>query len=386
MKWAKLLVLCLFLAACQDDPSAARTLVRPTRTPVATVSLSPTAEPTNTPDQPHGDHDATMWHEPDGHHHGANPEDYAELWALYLEQTNGQEIGYPWLSSVFENVYPFPMGNHEGFKFFAEDDTGCDQTERPTDKSYTCVKSYLVLKHSMGTAHHLYTRIHSQYGVFEVCTLDLTQCGLVATGGHADYGVLHNGYKREICPLPSDPLSYPYDTPAGLNRLPYRAAINTTLLPPRTDDRNIQFWNSLGPGPGQIKNYPHLPNYILGMSWSHIDSWDYLDGTDCDDPALVVTPCADGTCPLNGTAFQVFSIRLQHLPSQRPFYGFTNVNGHIDLTCTEASPICVPLVIEATVPQGDALLGRGVHQGDCAESPCLEYDDGSRLFAPGYEE
>lgn len=350
---------------------------------VALAACEPAPHPPEPEQLRPGDHDVTVWHPPmDGHHHGADPTQFGELWELYREQT-GQEIGYAWLSSPFENIFPYPVGNHEGFKFLGESDTGCSQMDRTGD--YNCIKSYLLLVHSMGTVHHLLTRIHSNYGVFQVCTLDLSQCGLVATGGLPDYGVLHAGYKREICQLAGDPPSYPYDTLAGLNRLPYRAAVDHSLRLP-TETENIQFWNSQGPGPGQVKNYPHLPNNILGLSWSAVDSWDYMDVSDCDNLEKIVVPCPDGSCALNGTSFQVFTIRLQRLPVARPFSGFTNVDGHLDSTCKEASPICVPLIITEGVPQGDALLSRGVRQGKCDQVPCQEFDDGTQLVAPGGHE
>lgn len=389
----------LFVSCITPAPTSEPNLLAPSRTPrpsrTPVVSITPTIEatttitatiipPTPSVTPPHnGDHDVNIWHEPGfGHHHGHNPENFPELWAIYLAQT-GQEIGYPWLSKVTENVWPFPHGDHEGFKFLAETDTNCIQIDPPAENQPNCIKSYLVLVHSMGTVHHLYTRIHSNYGVFEVCSLDLSECGYVATGGLVDYGVTHAGYKREICQLPGDPPSYPYDTAAGLNRLPYRAAVDHSEKLP-TETENIEFWNSSGPGAGNIKNYPHRPNTILGLSWSAVDSWDYMDVSDCDNLELAIAPCPDGSCALNGTSFQVFAIRLQNLPSARPFSGWTDVDGHVDPTCTETSPICVPLVITDDVPLGNALLSKGVRQGKCDQVLCQEFDNGTPLYAPGF--
>jgi hypothetical protein len=389
MKWFnKLFVLVLLLAvACQDTPTRQPLpLVRPTRTPTATPSITPTPQPAatstpGTPMPPH-DHDVTTWHEPDGHHHGFDPST-SELYDFYMNAT-GQEIGYPWLSSPLENTFPFPHGNHEGFKFLAEQDLGCIQTERPTDKEYLCINSYLFMIHSMGTTHHLYTRTHSQYAVFEICSQDLSQCGLVATGGHADYGVLVSPYKEFVCQQGIDPPGFPYETDQGKNHIPYRVALsNTENLPNALG--NGQFWNIMGQG--KLSLYPHRPNNILGASWSNNDGWDYpAAGMACTDPTKIVAPCPDGSCELNGTSFQVFALRLQNLPTVRPFVGWTNVNGHVDPTCQETSPVCVPLIIEAGVPQGDALLSRGVKQGRCDQIVCQEFDDGSPLYAPGYEE
>lgn len=407
MKWLKLLLLFLLvMVACQPTPeptperllltAVPEMLQRPTRTPrptttptrpaPPTATVTPTATPAATVEPPHGEHDVTVWHEPDGHHHGSNPRDYPELFALYLQATGGQEIGYPWLSSPFENVYPWPLGNHEGFKFLAERGLGCVQTERPVDKDYLCINSYLFMVHSMGTTHHLYTRVHSHYGVFEVCDQTLTQCGLVATGGHADYGVFITPYKEFVCQQGIDPPGYPYETDEGKNHIPYRVALSNTEKPPNPLG-NGQFWNIMGQG--KLSLYPHRPNTILGASWSNNDGWDYpAAGFACSDHTKIVTPCPDGSCDLNGSSFQVFALRLQNLPLARPFNGWTNVNGRVDPSCVETSPVCVPLIIEASVPQGDALLSRGVKQGRCDLIPCQEFDPGLpvRLVVPGYEE
>jgi hypothetical protein len=79
----------------------------------------------------------------------------------------------------------------------------------------------------------------------------------------------------------------------------------------------------------------------------------------------------------------VNAIRLLHLPTERPFVGFTDVHGHV-ISATEAGPNAVPLIITAGVPQGDAVLSRAFLRGNCSEAPCQEFDDGSVLIAPGY--
>lgn len=329
---------------------------------------------------PKNTHSANTWHSPEyTHHHGANPAT-SNLYNLYISQT-GHEIGYPWLSSPTENTYPFPEGKHEGFFNLLENNTNCDQTGRVG--GLNCINAYLLQIHTLGMDHALYTRVHSQYGVFKVCNKAGTQCGYVTTGGWADYGVMHNGYKRQICQLDSDPYNYPYNTPEGLNHLPYRVAINTTLLPPNNLG-NIQFWNSMGPSGSHIQYYPHLPNNILGLSWSSIDAWNYVDGLDCSNPSRSTAPCPDGSCNFNHTKFQIFAIKLQNLPTQRPFVGFTNVWGHIDPNCTTTSSTCIPLSITANTPQGDALLSRGVRQGKCDEIQCFDFDNGQILQMPGY--
>ena len=71
--------------------------------------------------------------------------------------------------------------------------------------------------------------------------------------------------------------------------------------------------------------------------------------------------------------FQVFELRLLNLPRERPFNGFTDPFGYVDESCTEASAYCIPLVIEANVPQGVPFFDRQVIPGDCEIAPCQEY-------------
>lgn len=330
-------------------------------------------------DQLTSPHITNMWHPPAlGHHHGADPTQ-SDLWPTYLAHT-GQAVGYPWLSSPIENDWPWSAGKHEGFKFLSESDLGCEQHNQ-SDTGLACITDYLLLVHTVGNIHALHTRVHSQYGVFRVCFAN--QCGLVATGGHADYGVMHNGYKVAVCQLATDPPNYPYTSGPGLNHPPYRAAINNTDRLP-TAEVNPQFWNTMGPGVNQGRYYPDAPNNILRLSWASVDAWDYPTASACGDHHAAIAPCPDGSCALNHTAFQVFAVRLQNLPTERPFSGYTNVNGHVDPNCTAMGPTCVPLYIEASVPVGDALLARGVRQGRCDLIPCQEFDDGTPLRAPGH--
>lgn len=318
------------------------------------------------------EHDVTVWHSPgDGHHHGADPQT-SELWNLYLQATGGREIGYEWLSSPIENAFPYPAGKHEGFTFLREDDTGRPQTPRAEGANY--IDAYLLMLHALGNGHEIRGRFHSHYGVFKVSNEDGSKSGYVATGGHADYGILMAPYKQRVVQLPGDPPNWPYGEPEQF-KLPYRA----TLRP--TPGRNIQYWNSQGQG--KVAMYPHRPNHILQVAWSTLDAFMKLDDEHPEDEELDTYLCPDGSCEFNGSLFQVNAIRLLHLPTQRPFSGFTDVHGHV-ISASEAGPNAVPLIITAGVPQGDAILARAFLRGNCDEAPCFEFDDGSVLTAPGY--
>lgn len=400
MKRLLLFALLVFIfAACAGPgpgPEPSELVPRPSRTPTgqppATPTLRPTATPSPTP-MP-DDHDVTKWHPPMyGHHHGASPHE-SLYGATYLRQTDGQEIAYDWTSSPLENCYDGPGCKHVGYVFLEEHGLNCPQTGRET--GYNCINGYLVLVHTIGNIHAMHTDKHSTYGVFEVCD-KAGECGLVGTGGVADYGVYHAGYKQIVCQLENDPTDYPYGTGPGLNHLPYRASIFTTLSPPFSFTINPQFWNSRGPSTSWARQfYPDEPNHTLQMSWDSVDAFDMPDPADCANPEAAVTFYPDYP-ELNHTLFKVFAIVLQNLPTERPFNGWTNRAGHVDPACTETTAECVPLLIEATVPlpspEGDdqlilGLMSRGVDHIRCNDvTPCQEFDDGAaELLPPGYEE
>lgn len=316
------------------------------------------------------DHDTLHWHPPLGHHHGADPRT-SPLWSLYLQATNGQEVGYEWQTSVHENHFPFPDGKHEGFTFLREDDTGRHQTDRTAGANF--IDSYLLMLHALSNGHEIRGRFHSHYGVFVVSD-GKGNSGMVATGGHGDYGILMHHYKEKVVKLPSDPPDWPYGQKEQF-KLPYRA----TLKP--TPKMNVQYWNSQGQG--KVKTYPHRPNNILQLAWSTLDAWDRLDDQFPENEDMDTSYCPDGSCEFNASLFQVNAIRLINLPTERPFIGFTDVHGHI-IKATEAGPNAVPLIITAGVPQGDAVLSRAFVKGNCSEAPCQEFDDGATLYAPGY--
>jgi hypothetical protein len=313
-------------------------------------------------------HDVTKWHSPqDGHHHGFFPRG-SELAKYYLAAA-GQEIGYPWLSSPNENLFPFPAGKHEGFTFLHEEDTHNDQSQNDLGSNF--ISAYLMMVHTLGDANAARVRIHSHYGVFRV-TDGKGNTGLVCTGGHMDAGVLHLPYKQKVIQLPSDPPNWPYDTQKAFG-LPYRAYL-------REDNDNVQFWNSQGQG--SAKQFPERPNHILQLAWKQLDCWSRPDENDPTNPAADHYHCKDGSCDFNGSLFQVNAINLIHLPTERPFNGFTDVHGHV--VKNDYSGIKVPLIITEGVPQGDAVLSRGFNRPGCEDAPCLEFDDGTVLYAPGY--
>jgi hypothetical protein len=306
--------------------------------PTATATSEPTA--TATPG-----HDTSLWHPPAlGHHHGADPWQSDPRIVAFLEDNPVfAAIGHPWLSSPMENG--FPDGKHSGFKFLAETDTGCEETV----PGWLCVDSYLYQVHSTGIGAEWRVRIHSHKAVLVVCDADGTQCGIVATGGHADFGNPHDLYKQSICPLASNP---PAGT--GLHQPPYRVRGGA--------GPNI-FWSSLH-NPVTFQYYDPVPNRILQTAWIESDVWSLpVVGPGCVDPEQ------DEVTGGNQTTFQVFTFRLKIEDIPRPFEGFTDVYGNVDATCTEMGPNCVPLYVGADVPAGNVYFNRSVIAGDPAAAP-----------------
>lgn len=377
--------------------------VAPTDTPPATNTAVPTETPTITPTATISPtiHDVTTWHPPGEFHLHGFDITASSFYTLVMTYT-GQEIGYQWLSSPAENGYPYP-GKHEGFVWLIEEDTGCQVYSVPAEDvpNLNCIDGYALLVHTMGTADAERTRVHSFGLAARVCGPGgVEPCGWIYTGGHTDYGVLHHPYKGDICRLPSDPANYPYSDPA-INPFgpPYRTGHGVRYSTYLEAETNTQLWQSFGPGSGLANFYPHDPNHIAQLAWAFLDGWSTVGGDviECADPAFDVAPCPDGSCNLNHTLAKTQGIFLYNLPGfgvnngripGQDFLAYTDVGGHVDPDCTAPSATCVPLFISANVPEGVAGFNRPFRSNRCdlPYGPCFEFDDGTLLLMPGYEE
>lgn len=312
-------------------------------------------------------HNPNVWHpltEEYGHHHGVNPADYVGIFgqtlADYLAIIGG--VSYPW-QTPYENIY-----KHQGYVWlYDQAANGCELFN--IDGNPNCVTHALVQVHSIGTPAAAYTRFHSHYAFVRICSPDGTQCGIVATGGYADYNILHAPYKESHCELGSDPPGFG-DLPNALHQPPYRSN-PVEYTPGRTLS---QFWNSLGPNAITLPLFPDQPNNLLGLAWLASDSWAALNPADCDNAEAATIVCADGSCDYNHSRFYIFSVRIHNLPAA-PFVGWTNRWGHVVGGCSGASVDCVPLVVTAGVPSGTAWLNRQVNQGSPDDyAPAQEFD------------
>lgn len=340
--------------------------------PTPTVTLTPPATPTTGPTataQPTAEpsHDTGVWHPPaEGHHHGADPMSaHPDIVAFLQDNPEFLSIGHPWLSSPIENVFA-DHGKHAGFKNLIESNISC--TDPRGGMIDPCITDYYYQVHSTGTAAESRVRIHSHKGVFRVCNFERTQCGIVATGGHADFSQLHSQYKTTVCPVPGfvDTLPEPYhgDQP------PYTAISGSR-------PGSFIFWNNQI-NPVVFQYYDPLPNRILQAAWSE-RAWSVPasgEGPECLDPAFDVMTGA------NATQFQVFTfnLKIRHMP--RPFSGFTDVYGAIAPHCTESGAQCVPLYISAGVPFGEPRLNRVVDHGDPTDAPIQDFDNGHEFVMP----
>lgn len=392
----------IFLVGCQTTPtpdlktpeataspiSTSTSLPAPTVTPLpptASPEPSATPEPTLTPTS-ETEHQTNVWHPPSSlpgfeHHHGVNPADYVDIFGATLSDylTTYGSISYPW-HTTDENS-PVGLGHHHGYVWLydhARD--GCELFNNgghlPTE-TINCITDVLIQIHTDGTQAHLRKRFHSHYVFMRVCDqATLTQCGIVATGGWVDYGILETPYKQAHCPLPDFDPAVPEGYVFDLNQPPYR-----TSQVVWKGNKVVQFWSGLRPNAIVADLYPDSPNYTVGVAWSTLDAWGIIDPAHCADPAYDVLGSTQGISGLNNSLFQIWSVQLyEHPPA--PFVGWTNRWGHIVEGCTEASTDCVPYIVTEGVPDGAALLNRPVKQGDQEAAPYLEFDPGNGVLLP----
>ncbi len=314
-----------------------------------------------------------IWNEEKGchydHTHGYDPaktifKDVVAKW--------GQEISYPW-QTPSEN-----MMKHHGYVYlYDEAENGCEHTALPSGISgANCVTHILYLVHSMGTTFEISGRFHSFRVAARVCDPAQKNCGIVETGGWADYGVLHCPYKQTPCPLAVDPAPLAKDNGVlpdlvAIQQPPYRTTsrfdeIDRVLK----SGHSVQFWNNQMLNPIVQPYYPEKYGNIFGSSWSFLDSWGTYNP---ENKTALNIICEKGDCEFNHSEAQLFTAGFSNLPPA-PFSGFTDLKGNISSSCTAASSTCVPLIVGAGTPSGPSWLARKVRQADSEVAPILEYD------------
>lgn len=363
-------------------PASARATATPlpttlTPSPISSPTLALTSEGTPLPSTPPVAtstpfvHDVFTWHEAGVgfHHHGANPLDPAQTRPAIVDWLTTNEwgplfsqVGNLWESSSIENVWPWPMGKHEGFAFLSEMDTGCPLNKLPPSTG-ACIEAYTFKVHALGNFNEFFAQSHSDAFVGLVCDRENeTQCGIVATGGVANYGMAHAQYKEVECVLDTNP-GY------SLEQTPYRS-INSSL-------RYFLQWSSLT-SDSLDEFFPEPPNQILQTVWSN-RPFSVPTLENCGDPSSYIEHT---NIENRNNIYQVFTIILKLDRFPRPFMGFTNVHGTIDPTCTAPSTTCVPLYIEEGVPPGNAILNRLAHNGDPEAAPFIIYGSADTILLP----
>jgi len=309
---------------------------RPPRAPDPPVLATPYA---GAPPCPR--HDPNSWHglwDSEGrchyaHTHNADPSAVENIFGpLPLDDS----VSYPWQTGEgAENEH-----KHEGYKWSVQVHDGCVH-RRSGFETHNCVTAWRLQYHSLGGGHEAQSRFHSFYGEFRVCTRDGAECGVVRTGGWADFGVLCVPYKGERVRLLADPPEL-IDTPQrpACNRPPYRGHVSAR--DPIADGDSLPYtWNS----------HPTFGwNQLLSFDFKVLDDWGgILPSNPAPALAEAFRVCPDSQCPYNHSTSQVYEIVLDVPVSD--FEGFTDLQGNIDPTCRAPGPSCVPISIQG-VPVG----------------------------------
>lgn len=297
-------------------------------------------------------HDPTKWHAWDGtHHHGINPETLLPVFGEPLED---------YLGAGFFPAPPWATGDadhpeeHEGYICLYTKRSGLEVDE----KGKNIITDVLLFIHSVGDCHHFLKRFHSTYVFAKI------GAGVVGVGGWIDFGLCHWQYKEAYFTplLETDPPGMA--NAKMLEQQPYRSQTRQY----KGDGYLPQFWS------GQTLNtiskpfFNPVPQNMLGVGWS-TNAKEFFGMGGIND--IQVASGADGN-----RKFQVFNVRLQNLPTARPFNGFTT---RFQYLTTAAGPLGVdkvPLTITKEVPtanKGLASLFRRVGQGDPTKAPILEF-------------
>ena len=327
----------------------------------------PDPNPTNTPESepppPSGsvplcpDHDPNQWHGlydaarncHYNHAHNGNPHELNHIFGPVGAWYTGQSISYPWQTPQENEL------KHEGYKWEAKELDGCLHTVALDHD--TCVTAWRIQFHALGGPVAATTRIHSFLAEVRVCAEDGSRCGVVRTGGWADFGILEVPYKGAHVPLPNDPEA----PPGGFN----------VHLPPY---RGHAPFDEVASGRGTVpvtwnSSSRYGYNKIFEFDFKAFDDW---QGIDLNDPTRFQLICPDYRCPHNHSRMGIYEIVVKDvLPADSNglvnFSGYTDRFGNIVNNCSEIGLDCIPLVFD-NVPKGKATMR--IHPN---ESP-IEYD------------
>lgn len=371
----------------------------PTATPEPVVQAQPaqpeaaTQQPAGQPGDPYAaapacpSHDPNQWHGlwdaargcHYNHTHNADPSQVDNVFGPAGQWTGGMSISYPW-QTLNENQY-----KHQGYKYAAAADLPCTQdTYEYVNPQPGCVRAYRIEHHALGGPMDGVVRFHSYFAEVRICTRDGSRCGIVRTGGHSDYGILHVPYKEAWIPLPEkDPpelWQYFNDrSQVNLNVDPYRA-YNTLALMQQMRAPEHTCKTCVGPGHELRTTWAGkthfggsdwaVGNQTVGFQFWTFDDWGGFDPNNVADYQLV---CPEANCRFNSSEHALYTVSVNIAPELDDngdgivnYSGFTDLNGNIVSTCSAAGQNCVPLSIE-NAPVGKFLYSFQAPNHDVAE-------------------
>ena len=325
----------------------------------------------------------SLWNEEEGchydHTHGVDPAN-----TIFSDLEFAQGVSYPW-ETPNENLY-----KHKGYVnlYSAVDEGEClytsttSNTPNDVPLAENCVTHVLYQLHSLGTTAALRTRMHSYKYAARICNPDMTQCGIVTGGGHADYGTLHCPYKQAHCSLETDPInpnggSLPDNV--AMDQPPYRAIPDEFIKDYHLPKGIIsQFWNNQQTK-ANYEFYPENPNQRIQTAWSFSDGWGWIDPA---NPLENHFQCVNGDCNFNHSIAHIYTFKVilkdPELVTNSNgnvinYSGYTDRNGALVSGCTQASTDCVPFEVSG-VPAGAALMNRAVKQSNVTYGDPYDFD------------
>jgi hypothetical protein len=349
-------------------------------------------------------HDPTAWHSlwdskrgcHYDHEHGDDPSLGDAYFGKAGSLWGGQTISYPFATSSMENTM-----KHGGYKYFVRTPQyhpwpPCG-THSETDTSPTgnnCIIASRVEYHIVGGTMDSLARYHSFYLELVVCKYPaFTECGIVRTGGHADFANLiapHYGPRivrpggtvdfgdgmlmsfapdgPDLPALSGEPyvMMIPY-TPEELS---YHQAYTPTPPNATMDQWSMQELNDCEPTPAGDPCHNKYAGFFAQVG----DSWNLLD---TQNPNTIHWICkGQPGCQYNGSLTGVNGVGALILQTwQSSGDGFVTLKGYTDRwgnprfdgVCTAVSVDCIPFVLEKA-PVGFA----STHTAD--ECVCLVYE------------
>lgn len=271
----------------------------------------------------------TLWDAERGchydHEHGQpEPEWLTELGGL-TRFTEGHYFGWPW-ETPNENLY-----KHPGYNGMGQDvaDFGC----RPNLNGGGVWRWYGVV-HGMANEMGQQARYHSFFMVAELCN-DSGAAGLIATGGHADFGQLVSPYKAGEGAIVGNEIFAKAPTPYHDETPPY---IGTAR-----NERSAETWNSVCRSQSRPFTDCHA---FIGFAFRILDPrgrWhaELVNG----EPFFEVYENGRSAIRQSYQVEVFIPAELTGDDGRVNFAGYTDLQGNISQTCTTAAADCVPITI-----------------------------------------